>query len=420
MIRQLSQEDKALYLTLLANFSLMGGVVTLFGAALSKVIETYGWSYTDAGTIYAAAAIGFFMSSLATGFLIDHFGSKPVLMIGLTVEAISLMFFARTPIVPLNVALYFMIGLGLGSNEAITNATVVRIEERGKSRLMNLIHAFWCVGAFIGPLGVADLIQRKVDWKIIFPIFGGLILLMTILLGFRRFPKPLRAIQRSVDREAVSADGDACIGRPGPVAVRHSGAGSFVLLCALAIFVYVGVEKGVYGWVSVFFVQVLHSSVSLGAVMLALYWMGQFLGRLAISTIYRGSRLERVLLFLSTLTVVSLLALVYIRVTWIAVACTLIAGLANSGIFPLIISLTGKYSASGRSVGLVTSAGGIAGFLFPLMVATISDAAGISTGFESVFFVGIVLLIVSLILVAHTRRLDRREAEEADREVRVA
>ncbi|HUX20663.1 MAG TPA: MFS transporter, partial [Spirochaetia bacterium] len=428
LIRHLEPKDKALYLTLLANFSLMGGVVTLFGAALSKVIETYGWSYTEAGTVYAAASVGFFISSLLTGFLMDHFGSKPVLVIGLTVEAVSLMFFARTPSVPLNVVLYFLIGLGLGSNEAITNAAVVRIEERGKSRLMNLMHAFWCVGAIVGPLGVANLIRTRVDWRVVFPVFGVLILILTALLLPRQFPKPAFSRNSNSRRSASTSTGSQVAPevtaprkrQAGIGGILRSGTASFVFLSAFAIFVYIGVEKGVYAWVSVFFVQVIGSSVSLGAAMVALYWIGQFLGRLTISVGYHGNRIERVLLLLSVLTVAALLALAFVHITWIAVAATFVAGMANSGVFPLIISLTGKYSTRGRSVGIVTSAGGIAGFLFPVMVATISDAKGIAVGFESVFYVSVALLVVSLIVVARVRRLDRDDAVATGEEVRIA
>lgn len=466
MIRQLTHRDRRLYLTLLVNFSLMGGVVTLFGAALTKVIQSYGWNYADAGTVYAASSVGFFTSSLVTGFLIDRFGSKPVLVIGLVAEAVSLMFFARTPSVPLNVALYFIIGLGLGSNEAITNSAVVRIEERGKSRLMNLMHAFWCVGAVLGPLGVARLIQDRLSWQIVFPLFGGLIIVMTGLLSLQRFPRPVApagrrgpegveaarvapsrrvptvddAAMRDRDAEAPSEPAGVAAGssgaptdigtprKPAPdengrgrrIGLAGSGTGAFVLLCALSIFVYIGVEKGVYNWVAEYFVKVLGSADSVGAVMVALYWVGQFAGRLTISLLYRGSRLERVLLALAALTVLSLLLLVLVRVTWVAVLCTIVAGLANSGIFPLIISLTGKYSARGRSVGLVTSAGGVAGFIFPIVVAAISDRAGIARGFESVFLVSLILLAVCIVVVVRVGRLDRAGLENGSAEVGVA
>lgn len=420
LVRELGHHDRALYLTLLINFTVMGGVVTLFGAAMSKVIETYSWSYTDVGAVYAASSLGFFTSSLVAGFLIDRFGSKPVILIGLSAEAISLMFFARTPSVALNVGLNFIIGLGLGSNEAITNVAVVRVEERGKSRLMNLMHAFWCVGAVVGPLGVANLIRARGAWQLIFPAFGALILTLGVLLAFQRFPKPAGARRAAGTGEEAGDLAERV--RPLEYLKRSFGVrtGSIVLLCALSIFIYIGVEKGVYSWVSEFFVRVLGAQVSLGAAMVALYWAGQFAGRLGISVAYRGSRLEAVLALLASMTVVTLVVLVFVHVTWIAVICTFIAGVANSGIFPLIISLTGKYSSRGRSVGLVTSAGGIAGFLFPLFVATVSDAIGISGGFETVVFISVVLLAVILVVGARVRRLDRDDSSKDVSEVRIA
>jgi len=428
----LKQHERPLYITLLVNFAIMGAVVTVFGAAIPKVIGTYHWSYTDAGTVIAASSAGFFLSSFIVGFMIERFGVKVVLAGGLTAQVVSLMFFARTPVVLANVFLNFLIGIGLGTNELVTNYTVVRIEERGKSRLMNLIHSAWCIGAIVGPLGVANLIREQVSWQVVFPTIGVLVAGMSALLMLQRFPDlaerhgesrpPVRGrgaaaalaaggVQEAADREKGTVRG----GEPPVANARNAavpvGAGGIVLLCAASIFVYIGVEKGVYSWVSEFFVSVLGTAVSLGATAVAVYWIGQFLGRLVLSIFYRGTRLELVLLVLCIATVGALALLVLMHIVWLALACTLLAGMANSGIFPVIMSLTGKYSAKGRSVGFVTAAGGVSGMFFPFVVARVSDAAGIQVGFSTVLLVGIILLLLVGVVVGRVRIVDARARE---------
>lgn len=411
MLEVLKPRERSLYITLLINFAIMGAVVTVFGAAIPSVIAGYKWSYTDAGIVFAGSSAGFFLSSLTAGFLIERLGVRPVLATALAIEIVSLLFFARTPYVSVNLVLYFLIGIGLGTNELITNFTVVRIEERGKSRLMNLIHSAWCVGAILGPLGVANLIRDHLAWQVVFPTIAGLVLIMATFLMFQRFPAPdaERKVESLRRGEAPSIESGPSEKALTPAIPR---AALFVFLCAAAIFVYIGVEKGVYNWISEYFVAVLRTPVALGASMVALYWTGQFSGRLLLSILYRGSRLESLLLVLCAASVFALFFLSFVHVVWLAVMCTFLAGFVNSGIFPVIISLTGKYSARGRSVGIVTAASGIAGILFPFVVAWVSEIAGMRAGFATVFFIAVLLTLLGVIIVLRAGRFERTIPEK--------
>lgn len=395
MLVDLGSHERGLYFKLLTNFAMMGGVVTLLGSAIPEVIRSYHWSYTEAGAVFAASSVGFFVSSLGAGLLVESAGTRPVLISALAAQVVSLMFFAQTPSIPLNIALNFVIGVGLGTNELVTNYTVVRLEPPGKSRLMNLMHAAWCIGAILGPIGVANLLASKLAWQTVFRLVGVLIAVMALLLARSRFP--VTNPGHLANRAELS---------PKPtLRSRLRGPGAIVLLSAITIFVYIGVEKGIYNWVAEYFVRVLKTSAPLGSAMVAVYWTGQLAGRFGLSVAYKGTRLEIVLLVLAAVSTAVIGLLIGLKVVWLAVVCTFLAGASNSGIFPVIISLTGKYSARGRAVGLVTAAGGVAGVAFPFLVAAVSDLAGFHAGFSTVLGLSVILVALTGAVAGRARRL---------------
>jgi len=363
----------------------MGSVVTLFGSLIAEVIRAYRWSYAETGIVLSAPAFGFFLSSLSAGILSQRIGPKTVMIAGMIVLAIALFFFGHWPNVGLNVFLNFAVGIGLGTNESLTNFLVVRMETGGRSRLMNLMHSSWCVGAFIGPFALADIIHLGLDWRIAYPVISLTVAVITIILSRIKFP-----MLRSV---ASKSPGQTEIGTG-----ASRGPGRIILLCATSIFVYVGVEKGMYGWISDFFARVLHSAPSVGTAMVGVYWFGQFLGRLFLAILYNGSRQQVVLLLLSCATIAGVLPLVLIHDPVMAMFLTILIGLANSGIFPIIVSLAGKYSATSRSIGFVTAAGGIGGFGFPLLVAAVSESYGIAVGFSTVVYIATALVLLAMII----------------------
>ncbi len=386
----LTKAEKTLFAGLSVNFVAFGASMFLFAAAGPRVIEEYGWSITEAGVVFAAAAIGYFLSTFASGLLLHRLGPKGVLAATLLLQSASFFFFARSPSIVLNTALNLAIGLGQGGTEVVSNYSVIRLERDGRSRLMNLMHAFFCVGGIIGPLGVAGLLQSRVGWRVVFVAMGVLLALLAVAFALMRFD--------SVRPEASSARGErrerAAAGRPG-----------LLFLYASAILVYVGIELSVSNWSPLLFVRTLGASAEQGASVLAVLWTGLLAGRLGVSFLYRGSRQQRPLLLLAAATVVFLAALLAAPSVPTALAAVLLLGLGLSGIYPLVMTMVGKMFASPAAVGIVTTAGGIGSFSFPFALAWIGDRWGLRNGFFFVLAVSGVLLLNAAAIAASARKL---------------
>ncbi len=364
----LNSAERKLYWGLIANFILFGIVLSIRGATVPTVIRSFGWSYLATGTVLAASSVGYFVATFGTGFLTRYCAPKPILAISLVFEAVCLLLFGRHPSVALNTAINFGIGLGLGASEVVTNYEVIFMERAGESRLMNLMHASFCLGAILGPVAVAGLLRLEVAWTTVFTISGLLALLVSIYFAAIRFP---------------AARGLAGSGENG----KKSTVTALLVLLFGALLLYVGVEIGVANWISEYFMRELNAGIAASASVGSVFWAGILLGRLGLSFAYRGARQERILVLLCCASTLALLATVVSRRAVIAAVCVFLAGLAYSGVYPLVMVIVGRRFRDGVAIGIVTSGGGIGAFVFPFLIALFADQIGLQGAF--LFCVGV-------------------------------
>jgi len=378
----LNKETQFLYLALLSNFVLFGVTLTIIGATIPEIIRTFDWSYTITGIVLSSGSVGYFSSSFLSGFLIKKFGSKRILVGGLFLGAIGLLLFARHSSPLFNLSLTFLLGVGQGGTETVTNVCVIQMEKEGESRLMNLMHAAFCLGAIIGPFFTGMLIATG-RWQVAYRLSAAACFLVGVLFLFLSF-----AHIRQEKLETKSG------GKTASILLQPLLVVSFLIL-----FLYVGTELGTSAWVAEYYVKILKTSSSVGAYIVSLFWTGLFLGRLSISLWYKERSQSGLLIFLASLCTIALLCAVSIKNTWGAGFSFFVAGLGYSAIYPVVMGLVGKYFQHGQSVavGFVAMGGGIGAFMFPFLMAFISDQLGLRQGFF--FYAGVNILMVALTIV---------------------
>jgi fucose permease len=286
----------------------------------------------------------------------------------------------------LNFLLNLMIGLGQGTIEVVTNLEVIHMERKGQSRLMNLLHAAFSVGAIVGPAAVGILMGVGLRGTIVFLAAAGPLVLMAILFGTTKFPRIAQ------EDEHGQKHGLRLLKNP------------VLLLLTLFLLLYVGAELGVSTWVSEYFVKVLSTTASTGAYSVSLFWMGLFVGRLGVSVFYRGARQEYLVLALSLLSALAL-GFVLLASSSVAVAVgVFLTGLGMSALYPLVMTLVGRWFKSGVAVGTVATGGGLGSFTFPFLMAVVSESIGLRGGFWFYLGLTLVLVVLSLAIVAMAKR----------------
>ncbi len=386
MLKSLDSPTRRLYLLLLAGFVLFGVAFTAAGAALPRIISTFGWSYTVSGLVLAASAAGYFLSSFLNGFLVQRVAPKTIMLVCLAIGALCMSLFARWPSPWLNLALNLGVGMCQGALEVVSNLEVIHMEQGGQSRLMNLMHAVFCIGAILGPMAVASVLRSGLPLIAVFIAGGALFAVLVPWVAFVRFPR-VREQHRQNE--------------PGALQLLRQ---PLVLLMTVVILVYVGTEVGINSWASEYVVKVLGVSASTGALGVALFWVGLLAGRLAISFSYKGTRQELLMLGLASLSAAALVGVLLAKSVPVVEAAIFVAGLGCSGFYPLGMSLLGRHFRSGVAVGTVATGGAAGSITFPFFMALLSQGIGIRAGFSSYLVMSLVLVALSVLLVRVVRR----------------
>jgi fucose permease len=383
MLSGLDRRSRALYLLILLEMIAYGLVLAVFGASLPRVIREFGWTYLAAGAVLGSGSVGFFVATLACGYLLRRFRTRTMLLAGSALTVAGLMLFARSPSVLVNLACNLAVGLGQGLLEVVSELEVIHLERDGKSRLMNLMHAVFAAGAIAGPVLTAAFLARGMGWQLLFPAAAVLVACLAVYAAVLRFPEDVRAL---------AAPGD------------HAGRGAFALLrrepllvlLTFLFLLYVGSEIGTSNWISEYFVAAMGLPALQAAFAVSVLWAGLLAGRLAISFFWHGRRHERLVLALAAACTVALPVLLAVRSPWVGFAMVFVIGVGLSGIYPLGISLTGQHFGTGMAVGIVTTGAGIGSFTFPFLMSGIAQAVGLRGGF--LLFAGANLLLAGIAL----------------------
>lgn len=383
----------SIYISMLVNFILFGITLTIIGATLPKIIREFEWSYLAIGFVISAGSVGYFVSTFVSGILLQKFSPKQIIVTGLLIQFIGLTFFAARPLIFLNFFLNLLMGLGQGGTEVIINYAVIRIERSGQSRLMNLMHAAFSVGAIIGPLAVSRIIAYGLSWQLIYRFMALASLIMAIV--FWKLP-----LSRLGDGEKGAKD------KPKVFELLKQ---PLLILSFLILFLYVGTELGVSAWVAEYYVKILKTSESTGALMVSIFWVGLLMGRLALSG-YRGTRQAEWVLGLSGTCTIALIFAISMGGPWLSGLGFLLAGLGFSAIYPLIIAIVGKHFKRGQgvAVGVAATGGGVGSFAFPFIMSAISNKFGLQRGFIFYISLDILMTILALGVIWQTRTMRKR------------
>jgi fucose permease len=179
------------------------------------------------------------------------------------------------------------------------------------------------------------------------------------------------------------AEGSSAVSR------RRSPAYWLGFVCLL---LYVGAELGISNWIAEYFVRIFSADPAFASLTVSLFWGGLLAGRFGVPALYRGSRLEAVLVVSSLLLVASTIALSVIGFAaasgsslWAPAAFTFLAGLGCSIVYPTVVSLVGISckEAQAEAISFAVAGGGVGLFAFPFMMSWISQGYGIKIGFAS-------------------------------------
>ena len=344
---------------LAAGFSGMiffGVAFVIMGAVLPSLIEKFQLDTTVASTLAGLLPLGILLGSVLFGPVIDRFGYKSLIIIAslVTVAGLEMLAWAQT-IAVIRFAI-FLIGLGGGILNGLTNALVSDIsDDKNRASNLSILGVFYTVGAIAIPTLFATL-SKTLSYTPIVAGAGVLMVLSVIFYMFVTFPEAKFKQGFPVKKIALMAKEPA------------------LLLLSFTLFFQSGLEGISNNWTPTFLEQ--QASLPSKSAMFALssIIMGVGAGRILLSLLF--TRISKKLLLLSSMLVAAtgIYIITLFPTVTVAMIGTFMMGLGFASTFPVIFSEIGErykeVSGTAFSFALVIALTG--NTLINLMVGVVS------------------------------------------------
>ena len=365
----------------LAAFSSLGMVGlyhTILGTALPAIRFSLQLEISQAGYLGSSAWLGFAIAIFAGGALSDIIRSQRVLMAACWMIGLSALLFGLWRTFLLNCLFIGMVGAGTGIIVSSSSALVLELFPGKEGRIINFHHSFYALGAIVGPLLMANVLAKNVDWQWVYQ-GGGLFMLF--IGGFFAVLSPHDPVKRK-----------PWDSRSFLLLFREKT----MILLILIIFLSVGSQNGIYFWLVSFLKEVRSFPIFWAGLGLSLFSIGIGIGRLLSGWVVSKIGMTTVLSILLLFLMGSLFFLLTITTgPWIWMSCFM-AGVGCSGLFPGLLTLGGIHfpHLSGTAIGILGTAAGIGSTFMPLSMSWVSQASTLKRGFLLVFFSALLTFIL--------------------------
>jgi fucose permease len=315
-----------------------GIILLLMGPVLPAVIEAFQLNESAAGLMLGMGSLGFTLGPMAAGPIADRAGTRWVLLLGLATEVILLGSFGFIPSFLLALLAYWALYFAAAFVETAVNVIPALLERQRAGSLMNLVHLFFSIGAFVCPFLAGLILKATGDWRPVFwfaALPTGLLLLLALRVAF----PPLPIDPGGREKPSVPI-----------VVLLHDRS---ILLGALALFLYVGAEIGTSNWIVLYLQRELGFATLVATSGLSILWIGIMAGRYLNSLLAKSRSSRELVLWSGIGGLVTCLALLTARTPLIAYLWLGTIGLCMSGVYPNIMAeLNGR---DPTRAGMVTS-----------------------------------------------------------------
>jgi fucose permease len=312
-----------------------GSIAAMLGTILPDLSARFKLTPRQNGNIALAQAIGLVIASVSAGPLMDSYGYKTGLVLGLALIVTALFLLPKSKGYGHIVSYLFL--LGLGGGVIVTGANALAFDLGGSQRAaaLNFLNVFFGLGGLATPFISANLLRGN----------STRLCYLTAVLASATL-----VLHASVTMPAAKSAGGIALSEVGSL-LGHPA----LWLLAAMLFLYVACEVGMWNWLPRHLIaQGIPEARALNILSLG-FALGLLLGRVAVMPAFKTIRPETVTLAAAAMMAVTTWLALQTRkpaVAWIAVFC---AGLAMAPVFPTVLAITGSTfgAAKATAMGIV-------------------------------------------------------------------
>ena len=359
------------------------------GVLLPSILTTYNLTPATVTLLFLSQVTGYAIAALTSSLLSSRVGLARMLLIAAIILTSALSIYAFTTHWFVMVATGTLLGLGIGLIDAGINTFIASSQDN--ANLMGLLHAFYGIGALLGPALATLLLTLGINWRYVYLVIAGVVGLTIVGMLWAVWhnyqPMTVRVAASGTDAKANLS-----------LALRKPT----VLVAGMFLLIYVGTEASLGNWA--YTVQ----SVSRGTpawiagYSVSGYWLGLTLGRFATGQMVKYLGAVR------TVDFSLMLLLAGLGIWWLVPPGQLLSlpliGFSLAAIYPITIWLMPQRVPSSivpAAIGFLSSVGSLGAATIPTGLGWIADKAGLGVIPALMVVLAIVAIALHRWLVSH-------------------
>lgn len=326
-------------------------------------LRTHFSLHQDAlGPLFITVTVGAVIASTATGAILSRIGIGDLLAISCALTGVALLGYTFAPSWLVLVAFGVLTGFGAGSIDAAINTHAA---VSYSARLVNVLHAFYGVGAAAGPALMTAVLTAGRGWQSGYRIIVAIEIALAIAfaLSRRQWPPPVVAHEHH---------------RPAPL-LETLQLGK-TQLSLLVFFIYTGCEAAAGAWVFSLLFEARDIAMTSAGMAVTLYWCGLFASRLGYAFLPAGVRPAKVIGICIGIALLGMMIVIANLHPIVDAAAIALVGFASGPIFPSLISITPARMGprhTANAVGLQISVGAIGLATLPALCGLVAQRVGL-------------------------------------------
>lgn len=377
---------------ILIVFFVISYLTNILGALNPKVSESYALSETMAGFLPFAFFIAYGIMSVPSGFLVERWGEKRMMILAFAFSFSGALMFALFPKFNVFIISLFTIGAGMAALQVVINP-LLRVAGGETHYTFNSVLAQLIFGlaSFISPqmysylvtnidrhneenpviFLLIQLVPETMSWVAVYWIFALISIIMMGVIMLVKFP-------------AVVLQEDEKVGTGS--SYKELFGNKYVILFFIGMFAYVGTEQGISYWMSKYLYQ-YHGidPNTLGADAVSYFWglmtIGGLLGLVLLKLID-----SKIVLRWFTILAMICVASGLFGSDQVSLWAFPISGFFLSVMYPVIVSLglnsVARYHGSFAGIMMTGIAGGA---VVQILIGAISDLVSLKAGMFFLF-----------------------------------
>lgn len=359
----MSRPNKLLLVLSFVGFIALGLPDAVIGVAWPALRTHFGLHQDALGPLFITVTIGSVMASTATGVILSRIGIGELLAFSCALTAVSLFGYSIAPSWIVLVSLGLLTGFGAGAIDAAINTHAAT---RYSARLVNVLHAFYGVGAAAGPALMTAVLTTGKPWQLGYRIIVvvELVLAVAFILSRRQWPPPV------VSHEE----------HQGPAKLLETLRLGKVQLSLLVFLVYTGCEAAAGAWVFSLLYEARDIPTASAGTAVTLYWGGLFASRLGYAFLPSDAHPDSIIKLCMITALVGVVMLMLSLHPLADTAAIALMGFAAGPIFPSLIATTPARVGprhTANTVGLQISLGAVGLAALPALCGLIAEQGGL-------------------------------------------